>query len=59
MNAKINIKTPAGKSLEGFPFEGDVKPIFNIDYIRNKVWSENSRSWVQLHKGDTIMIEIL
>lgn len=52
MNAKIDIKTPAGKSLEGFPIEGDsevqvtrlqIKDDGEINIIRNSGLFENER----------------
>lgn len=59
MNARINIITPSGQSLEGFPIDGDVKAQFNIDYFHNEVWSNRAKRWVKLHKGDVVTIEIL
>lgn len=63
MKALIDIKTPAGKSLEGFPFKHDPtntdignrdgRPVFYA-YKSNNTYS----AWT-LHSGDKITIEIL
>lgn len=65
MNAKIDIKTPAGKSLEGFPLLG----YCDIDLINsgeNKLKIETQTEEgelvikrIELHQKDTITIEIL
>lgn len=61
MDAIIDIKTPSGQSLEGFPvssFPGmetledivnDLKTMLSVEIISNP----------NLHKGDKITIEIL
>lgn len=61
MNATIDIKTPAGQSLEGFPVSpfpdmetledvvNDLKTMLSVKIISNPT----------LHKGDKITIEIL
>lgn len=62
MQAKIDITTPTGKSLEGFPFVHDAtqtdiglenKHTTFYTYLGNTF-----RKWT-LHKGDKITIEIL
>lgn len=62
MNAKIDIKTPAGQSLEGFPqeienFKGSsyVASMLDITDISLATLKFNP----SIHKGDTITIEIL
>lgn len=61
MNATIDIKTPAGKSLEGFPQTESVVQI-ELD-IRNSniacIWINDKFKKLELHKGDIITIEIL
>jgi type II secretory pathway component GspD/PulD (secretin) len=63
MNANIDIKTPAGQSLEGFPIvntniEGDrlSNIVSEIEYMQVGI---NCNINPQLHKGDKITIEIL
>lgn len=62
MNARIDIKTPAGKSLEGFPKEITSEPM-ELFCIAGTTFghgsSDKGTSQVTLHKGDTITIEIL
>lgn len=61
MTAKIDIKTPAGKSLEGFPKNQSIVQI-ELD-IRNSnvacIWVNDMFKKLQLNKGDTITIEVL
>lgn len=64
MNAKIDIKTPAGKSLEGFPVDLDYTQMYPEDSLSlfaiialNKTLGNIKN--IQVHKGDTITIEIL
>lgn len=64
MNAKIDIKTPAGKSLEGFPQEMQLENMANyhtlqavISYIDNRLGVSIANR--MLNKGDIITIEIL
>lgn len=63
MNARIDIRTPAGKSLEGFPQEVLLKPesyTENIYGIMCNVKDYLDMDYMhELHKGDTITIEIL
>lgn len=66
MNAKIDIKTPAGKSLEGFPIEKEVPRIemgeegtFDISETEGIGKMIVDYCMVKLHPGDTITIEIL
>lgn len=67
MNARIDIKTPAGKSLEGFPqnigwsdklYGNSVSDIadFISDYAGN---GKDSIPSPELNKGDIITIEVL
>lgn len=65
MNARINIKTPAGKSLEGFPQTHKI-PLHSksfdgaIAYVYENMLSDTtSLPSPDLHKGDIITIEIL
>lgn len=64
MTAKIDIKTPAGKSLEGFPIEANpdngTQQLFTL-LPNNKVdvSTFSDDNIIQLHKGDIISIEIL
>lgn len=61
MKAKINIKTPAGKSLEGFPFNFDQDETA-FDFYDNIITVNHvagDRIHHKLHKGDTITIEVL
>lgn len=65
MNAKIDIKTPAGKSLEGFPLEAFEGNKYDIEVaISNSQFFLKDQAGVldihpKLTKGDTITIEIL
>lgn len=60
MNATIDIKTLAGQSLKGFPYE---TPEINcFDLFRGHFVLYTSKGKVlktKLHKGDKITIEIL
>lgn len=60
MKATINITTPAGKSLEGFPLlMNPVQCEFGVSevYIFPPEEPNTYRKW-NLHKGDTITIKI-
>lgn len=67
MNAKIDIKTPAGKSLEGFPFMVQSNKLTDIicgimdngQFFWDCVGIGQPDLNPTLHKGDTITIEIL
>lgn len=64
MKAKIDITTPAGKSLEGFPKELDetrLWPAFDVKecIIRLYTNEHSLDKHIQLHPGDKITIEIL
>lgn len=65
MNAIIDIKTPAGQFLEGFP-----RTVSNTEYAENYQgliaslddevgYSDNMPPNPDLHKGDTITIKIV
>lgn len=61
MNARIDIKTPSGNSLEGFPLT--MNPVqFEIGdtdvYVYPIEEPNTYRKWT-LHKGDIITIEVL
>lgn len=63
MNATIDIKTPAGQSLEGFPL--NFEPQFmsfdlsiNGDFGMTSIYFEGTNI-IKLHPGDTITITIL
>lgn len=59
MNARIDIKTSAGKSLEGFPKEvckdADETKLWGL--FHHLYYGEMNNP--ELHKGDKITIEIL
>lgn len=60
MKATIDIKTPAGQSLEGFPVilaEPDC-PRPSIDAVISMVYYDLDNGNHELHKGDTITIRI-
>lgn len=59
MNTKIDIKTPAGKSLERFPIEVTNNACYLMSSGRLNLSSDTDDYIVQLHKGDIITIEIL
>lgn len=62
MNARINITTPAGKSLEGFPIHIVCKDNAHVSEVLSDYWTiieQHNLSDPNLHKGDTITIEIL
>lgn len=65
MNAKIDTKTPSGKSLEGFPQNLEADEYIETalgavamlkDYLINE---HRFGKKYELHKGDKIIIEIL
>lgn len=63
MNAQIDIKTPSGQSLEGFPRKFSRTPIEGDKWSTSQgnltsIMYEAIGSWT-LHKGDKITIEIL
>lgn len=59
MKARINITTPAGKSLEGFPIERNLEE--RVYVVTEDLYLHLSRRTkpVSVHEGDTITIEIL
>lgn len=61
MNATIDIKTPSGQSLEGFPVSSfpDVETLEDIVNDLKTTLSVKIISNPTLHKGDKITIEIL
>lgn len=60
MNVKINIKTPAGKSLEGFPMTYEIPAIqATLDGVLNYTLMTSFMKNPVVNKGDTIIIEIL
>lgn len=62
MTAKIDIKTPAGMSLEGFPLEFEVKNQGDLPDIVDSLIDEGIALRIGepiLHSGDIITIEVL
>lgn len=61
MNARINTTTPAGKSLEGFPFDLRAENIETLCGLLGRVLFVHTASFINpsLHKGDIITIEVL
>lgn len=60
MKYKINITTPAGKSLEGFPFE--VEDVSAKETTTNTIFPNcymEIEPPITLHTGDTITIEVI
>ncbi len=64
MNAKIDIITPAGKSLEGFPLDLEYTQMYEQDSLSlfciialNKTLGNIKN--VKLHPGDKIIIEVM
>lgn len=57
MNARINIKTSGGKSLEGFPLEVNSEYIYCVAFMLDIATEMASNPIIT--KGDTITIEIL
>lgn len=58
MNAIIDIQTPAGKSLEGFPTNLTNLPDETDDlFVGNELYFQTVN--VKLHPGDTITIKIV
>lgn len=63
MKATIDIKTPAGKSLEGFPASVEHYELNTLEFTINSMgWIPNQfGAWpikTKLNKGDTITIKI-
>lgn len=58
MNARIDIQTPAGQSLEGFPMTVEREVSMTL---RGVIYVINTSPILshELHKGDKITIEIL
>lgn len=59
MKAKIDIQTPAGKSLEGFPQEYTTELSDFWAALDEPMWKLDPKLNIQLHPGDKITIEIL
>lgn len=65
MNATIDIKTPAGQSLEGFPTYGDLDFGLGLDLnpqanlLLYDATGNSSISKTQLHPRDVVTITIL
>lgn len=58
MNAKIDIKTPAGQSLEGFPQEFEFESSIEDCLFASTMDTSYNALKSILHKGDKITIEI-
>lgn len=60
MNARINITTPAGKSLEGFPVTIEVDSnSTRVQGLISELYYGDAMDNIVLNKGDIITIEIL
>lgn len=60
MNVRIDIKTSAGQSLEGFPVEIKIEELYHADTITTMAADTiEAKGLIKLHSGDTITIKIL
>ena len=60
MKANIDIKTPAGKSLEGFPTEFWFEDtLCSLNSAMSDTGIDGNIKNPTLHKGDTITIKVL
>lgn len=60
MVTKINIKTPAGKSLEGFPMTYEIPVVqATLDGVLNYTLMTPFMKNPVVNKGDIITIEVL